>query len=204
MADDHDDCPVCGDIWFESCFHCGWPRLADSTTEDTRAPQSRGLETVPEPTHTRYRALADRFIERAPDPAQAARPLSDGPEAVSIDPLRSRSPAETALNDAGFHAWNVGVSVTIVSAFKQKRRYIDDIGGDTRLYGYLVRDAAGANCEFWRAYNGIADHEQFLADTIEGEYGSSAENVARTYRWARDELAAPTRLQTRQAGLGEF
>lgn len=224
MTDGREECPVCEELWFEACFHCGWPRVDspntvadggsdvgpkhDSPTSSDSGPMAgRGAAQVdvPEATHPEYRAIANQYVATATDPVAAARPLNDGPEIDrGIEYLRGRSPAERALAAVGYHASNVGISVTTVSAWKRKRSFIKSHSGDILLYDYLVRDAAGCTLAFWRARNGVADHEQFLQGAVDGEYSSSAENAARTFRWGRDTIGAPDQLETRQANLIEF
>jgi hypothetical protein len=215
MAESDVPCQVCGEVVpGMTCYDCAWiVQPAGTWTPDNTAVsdggaspvRGRGLENVPKPAHPMYRAIADRFIEVADQPAQAARPFSDAPDlSPGFEDLRGTCPPERALAEAGYHPWNVGISVTSPQTWKRKRSTLDEYGSDVQLYDYLVRDATGCALEFWRAYNGVGDHEQFLEDAIEGDYQSSPKNVAQSFRWARDTITAPRHLGTHQAGLLEF
>ena len=188
-TDTPDDCPACNHSpFFKKCFHCGWP-------SDQRVDGPRGLETVPQPTVPKARDLFENGDWTVDEDSIRQEP-------AVVDELRSvDTEAVEPLADAGYHDPMVGISCTKVSAFKTKRTHVTD----TRLYDYLLLDAAVATAYFWTAFHGHESLNEFVDSVLEDNaHQSSEENIARTYRWLTEEIDAPTELADHQAGLGRW
>lgn len=119
-----------------------------------------------------------------------------------VNRLRGSNEAMEVLHSEGWLPKNTGVNVQGLRYWKKQR----EEAVDKHYFDFLLRDIIHAQVKFWQHYHGYDSEEEFLEDAIEGKSQGwdSEENMAKTFIWLRDEIEAPTELESRQEGVEVF